>query len=231
MLYQEPCITLHIIIVHACPSDILTRSTLHAWYFFEKDTLFRTNAAEMHRSLAAKETVHMARYLFWGSGGKVCGYIVVQLGIRWWQAATAGDAVSLSASTVQPTHWKEQSLGEHFVRGNVRFSCFNSPNSQFKANSINPISLLLTCSFSFWFVSAAMACQAICSFCFWSTLSHFRTDWETWCVGCQWWQPWLGDFHRDPGWKVRGLERSPTTSTGRSFNTTTQQHICNMHPH
>ena len=75
--------------------------------FLEKDTLFRINAAKMHRSIAAKE-VHIARYLFWGSGGKVCGYIVV-LG-RWWQATTAGDAVSLSASTNQPTHWKEQPL-------------------------------------------------------------------------------------------------------------------------
>ena len=107
---QESCIPLHIII-HACSSDILTPST--HWtvgkiaQFLEKDTLFRTNAAKMHRSIAAKE-VHIARYLFWGSGGKVCGYIVVLGG--WWQAATAGDAVSLSASTDQPTHWKEQPL-------------------------------------------------------------------------------------------------------------------------
>ena len=32
--------------------------------FLGKDTLFGSDAAEMHRSVAAKETVHIARYLF-----------------------------------------------------------------------------------------------------------------------------------------------------------------------
>ena len=57
--------------------------------------------------------------------------------------------------------------------------------------------------------------------------SFFRTAEKTWFVGCQWWWRWLGDFLQGPGWKVQGLERLPTTTTGQAM--TTQLQICNAY--
>ena len=146
--------------------------------FLEKDTLFRINAAKMHRSIAAKE-VHIARYLFWGSGGKVCGYIVV-LG-RWWQATTAGDAVSLSASTNQPTGRSNLCyvLAKHLVREVVSLFTSNRPIVHWMPllSPDQPLPCLLFDSLNV--ENAALVSQRpISDLLLWLwSISYFRTGW------------------------------------------------------